>query len=375
MQVNKRIIKLKFQWMFLFIGLSACVDQIDFRVPAANSLLVVEGMISDLPGHYEVKLSRAFSLNDSAVQQPVEGANITLFDDQGNQENFTEIQSGVYNSSGIIRGEVGHRYFIRIQTINGNIFESEPDELKPVGEIQNFRYEYEARTKTEAFGEVKADVFNIYLDAHAGNSEENYVRWKYKGTYKVLTNPELRLKQIMEFTIKDPVPCSGYIVVPALYGGRLEQVSECTCCTCWASQYETAPLLSDGLFISNNEYKNLKIAEVPINAATFYDKFLVEVDQMSMSRKSFEFFRLVRAQKEGASSLFQPPSASITGNIKAINSSAPVVGIFWASSVKKKSMYIDRTAVPYPLPPIFYVTEACTDYYPNSTTTKPANWE
>lgn len=93
-----------------------------------------------------------------------------------------------------------------------------------------------------------------------------------------------------------------------------------------------------------------------------------------MSRKAFEFFKLIRAQKVGASSLFQPPSGEIKGNIKGINNAEPVVGLFWASSVRSKSLFIQRNEVPYLLPSIYFVPDACNKFYPNASTTKPALW-
>jgi hypothetical protein len=356
--------------------ISACVDRIDFNVPAANLQLVVEGKITDQPGPYTVKVSNALDLNSTeATPPPVTGAKITLLDDEGNSETFVEDLPGLYITSGIIRGKIGHAYSIRMETLEGNIFESEPDTIFPGGEIQDIRYEFEARTQKQSFGETEADVFNIYLDSYGGERENNFLRWQYLGTYEVQTNPELHEIFLQVSSYKDPLPCSGYIITPALGGGKLEKVSECECCTCWVNEYEKIPLLSDAELVINNQFNNIKIAEVPINPATFYKKFSVLIEEMSLSRTAFEFFKLVRAQKVGASSIFQPPSGEIRGNIKAINSNQPVVGIFWATSISRKQIFIPRAAVPYELPPIYFVPDACNKHYPNSSTTKPAFWE
>jgi hypothetical protein len=376
MKAKRTFRTIKIRWVIAFIMMSACVEQISFDVPQVQSLTVVEGTITDDPGPYTVKISRGQSLDsDTSFYDAIQNAAVTLYDDEGNEENFTEISPGVYKTGGVIQGQVGRSYHIRFETADGKIFESAPDKINPVGELEDIRYEFEERSEETDITD-KNDVFKIYVDAKAGTSDDNYVRWKFKGTYKVLTNPELRKVKIMEFTIMDPLPCSGYRVAPAPNGGILEKFGECTCCTCWVNQFETAPQLSDEQFISGNQFSNIKVGEVPINSSTFYDKYLVEVEQMSLSRKSFEFFKLIRAQKEGAASLFQPASGEIRGNVSAVNSSnETVVGLFWATSVKRKSLYIHRSEVPYVLPPIVFVTEACTSYYPHSSTTEPAVWE
>jgi len=243
--------------------------------------------------------------------------------------------------------------------------------------VDTIRYEFEARTIQKTYGEVEADVFNIFVDADAGAGDANYVRWRFTGTYKVITHPELHAILPQGTTwLKDPRPCSGWVVAPGppFSGGTLVQMTTCTCCTCWVNQFESAPQVSDGQFISGNQYRNVKVGEVPINSATFSDKYRVEVEQMSLSKNSFEFFRLIRAQKEGVSSLFQPPFGEIKGNMSPVNSTAPVVGLFWATSVKTKYLFITPGEVPYLLTPIDIITDACT-VFSNSSTEQPAFWQ
>ena len=351
--------------------------KIHFDVPPAELLTVVEGTITDAAPPYTVKVSKGFSLgSDSATRLPLQGLRIKLFDDAGNAEDLTETRPGVYVTGGVIQGQVGHSYHIRLETPDGKLFESDEDKINPVGEIENIRYEYEARTLQSSYGTLPADVFKIYLDAQTVAGDENYVRWRFKGTYKVITHPELHETEVIPYTpYKTPRQCSGYVVFPALGGGVLVKESECTCCTCWISQYETAPQLSDAQLVTDNGFRNVKIGEAPINTETFFEKYLIEVDQMSLTRKAFEFFSLVRAQKQGASSLFQPPSGEIRGNIRSLNSTDQIVGLFWATSIRSKSKFILRSEVPYNLTPITFVTEACDVQYRNASTSKPANWE
>jgi hypothetical protein len=133
--------------------------------------------------------------------------------------------------------------------------------------------------------------------------------------------------------------------------------------------------LSDVQLVSGGEFKNVKVGEVPISNNTFLEKYMVEVEQMSLSRNAFEFFKLIRAQKEGASSLFQPPSGEIRGNITPVNNNDPVVGLFWATSLRKKTTFILPTDIPYLLTPFEYITYPCYNAFDNASTTKPENWE
>lgn len=364
-------------WIVSIITFIGCVERIDFKVPPANELLIVEGMISDDLGPYTVKLSKALDLNvDTVIQIPVENANITLFDDQGNEEGFSETKAGTYKTEGLIRGQIGHSYYIRIETADNRVYESDPEMIHPVGAVDSIRFEFEARNIEKYYGLVAADVFNIYVDAHNIPNDESYVRWRFTGTYKAVTYPELHMTiSTVYLPYKSPLPCSGYIVVAFVPGGKLERVGDCTCCTCWANNFESSPSLSDSELVSEGVFRNVKVGEVPINVATFYDKYLVEVEQMSMTKSAFDFFKLVRDQKQQASSLFQPPGSVLIGNLHGVNHDAKVVGLFWATAITKKSMFIQKSDVPYPLTDITYVTDECTKYYPNSFSEKPDIWD
>jgi hypothetical protein len=99
----------------------------------------------------------------------------------------------------------------------------------------------------------------------------------------------------------------------------------------------------------------------------------VDVEQMSLTKNAFKFFNLIHIQKTGASSLFQPPSSQIKGNIRAVNSATPIVGLFWATSVKSKYTFIQRSDIPYAIDPIG-IAEPCTVYL-NSSQTTPDFWQ
>jgi hypothetical protein len=366
------------KWILIFLVVSACVDPIGFDSPPAADILVVDGSITDGPGPYSVKISRGVPLEaDSTFHYPVSGAIVKLYDDNGAMEPFTEIRPGDYRTGGTIRGTVGRTYHITIQLSDGTMLESEPEKIFPIGQIRSIHYQFDARTVTRPFGVFAADAFNIFVDGDApiADGEETYVRWRMTGTYKVLTHPELHETIALEFAYKTPFPCSGYTVAPAEGGGILEQVSECTCCTCWITQFDSRPQLSDTELVSNGQFRNIKVGEVRISAETFYDKFRVDVDQMTISRSAFEFFKLIRAQKDAPSDLFQPPSGRLIGNIRSSNKDQVVVGLFWATSVHSSSIYLRRSDVPYILPPIKTIVQPCNKIYANASTTKPANWD
>ena len=364
--------------LILLILFNRCITPVEFESSGLSGQLVVEGRITNLEPPYQVNLSRSMDLNKDTVKLvPETDAVVILFDNQGNTEALIETDPGKYETSGYLQGTVGRSYYIYIETQDGAVYTSQPEVLQPVGRITNLKYQFEGRTKLVDYGEVNADVFNVYVDADGGAMDAPLIRWKMTGLFKVETYPALH--EIINppyDPLKDPLPCSGYIVDggPIFSGGVLKRVGPCTCCICWVSQYEDLPQLSDQYSVSNNQYQNVKVGEIPITNYTFFEKYRVEVEQMTLSPVAFDFFKSIRSQKIGAADLFQPQVGGLLGNIIAEDPSDPVIGLFYAAAVHKASTYIFRSEVPYELTPITFITDACDQAYQFSSSEKPEEW-
>jgi hypothetical protein len=139
-------------------------------------------------------------------------------------------------------------------------------------------------------------------------------------------------------------------------------------------EYEEIPVLLDDQLVAGNQFNNLKMAEVPISRITFSEKFLVHVEQMSLSKQAYDFFRSLRDQKQNAEGLFQTPAGALGGNIKSLNNDNTVIGLFYATSITSKSIFLDQSDLPYPVPPMEPIADDCRTRY-NATNEKPEIWE
>jgi hypothetical protein len=353
--------------ILLIILIDGCIDPANIDVPAFKYQLVVDGFITTNPGPYTIKLYRSRPLGagvdlDRLIAEKF--AKITLRDDAGNSELLTETGEGVYqtNINGI-RGETGRKYHIEIILINDKKYESLPEEIRPVGEVTGIEYEFVAGSGA---GFREGDGFKVYADATGVPDQDDFVRLRMVATYKVETFPQLRTKRVEGGDIPDPYPCSGYIRDQE---GRLAKVGVCECCICWPNIYDEIPSITDEQF-TTNEY----VGFVPASRQTLYEKIRIEIQEMSLTPETYLFWKLVKAQKEGLSNIFQPPSAQLKGNIIAINNDEEVLGIFWAAGIKSKSIFIDRSEVPYIPQPIDTLKAPCT-FYPNSTNKLPSFWQ
>lgn len=112
--MKKHILKLAIGFIFLFI---ACEKEIDIDLNTSESKIVIEGLVSDQPGPYMVKLTRTVDFDDDNTFPPVSEARVTIYDDVGNIEVLTETMAGVYNATAI-QGTPDRMYTLEVTADN-----------------------------------------------------------------------------------------------------------------------------------------------------------------------------------------------------------------------------------------------------------------
>lgn len=370
-QIKKSLIK----WIpALAILAASCITPIEFKVPGSVPLLVVDGMITNDPGPYTVKLFKSFVIDDR-YENPVSefGAEVVLHDSDGNQESFSEVDRGIYRTNGLMRGQIGKSYYITIKTIDGSKYESEPEIILPPGSLEDLTYQYRSDIEVTNGQEVPLRGFDIFIDGKA-EGDARLLRWKLTGTYKILTFPELKTKITDRGTFPDPLPCSGYRVTENVGQNGVEKVGPCVCCTCWLNTFSEIPILSDDRYTAGQDFEDIQVGFVPLDRRLFYDKYYAEVQQLSLNQNTYEFWRAVRDQKNGATSLFQPPNALARGNIKASTPGEEVLGIFSACGVSRKSVFLYSSFAPEKVLPIDTIRGSCLKVDASATLNRPDFW-
>ncbi len=370
--MNKSIIL-----FIILILFDSCIERINFEIPDSYaSQLVVDGVITDETGPYTVQLTRTSELDrDLDFRKFISAKSVAIFDNAGNSELLEEIETGIYQTKANgIRGVVGREYFLKIETHDGKVYESIPDKMNPSGAVDSIYYNFETFQPLDAPTKYG---FRVYMDAHGVPDTDNLFRWRFTGTFEIDSYPDLHtIMRDGNPCVPDPRPCSGFIFV-----GYLSQKGPCTCCTCWVSKHEDQPHVSDNQFVLNGMFKKIEVGYVPLEYFPFLKKYRLEVKQMSLSQVAFDYWKTIQSQKEGASSLFQPPTGKTRGNIFEKNGQAEIQGLFYASAVKSKQIYITHADVKVKLQEEMWncevgiIAEDCRLAFPFSTTQKPADWK
>jgi len=171
--------------LVIFIG--GCITQFIPETDEARDLLVVEGLITDQPGPYTVKLSRSMPLGSKAVKVPVTGCQVYVADDTDNQFWFSEYSGGIYRSdASAFRAVPGRKYTLHIRTYGAEEsrnYESVPVELVSVPPVDSLYYEKVViREKNDVSGPLEG--CEIYLDTHDPTGKCRYYRWDFAETWE-----------------------------------------------------------------------------------------------------------------------------------------------------------------------------------------------
>jgi hypothetical protein len=346
--------------VFCFVWVS-CVDKVDLSLPTTVLPIIIDGHITDQPGPYFVRVSKAYPVDgEYHPGLGVEQASVNITSSTGESHPLTHIAAGYYvTDSASFLGHVGRTYQLHILLPDNTLIESTLEQMASPGSIDSIYAEFVTTTNQDTgLDEIG---YNIYVDATLAPGSSRRMRWKYNGIYEVTTDPS---------QIVVTIPCPN----PPCPTGPLPCATNCECCYCWVHVNEEAPIIPSTAFNGTNEMKRVFMRYVPINNYTFNKKYWVQLTQMELSQPVYDFYSGVRGQIENGTSLFQPPFFELKGNVSAVNAQTKVVGVFSAAATTKRDVYFHRADVPRDMANPSIPAD-CRAIAPKSSTLRPPFWE
>ncbi len=114
---------------------NSCKEVYNPEVDLTKAALVVEGLITDEPGPYTVKLTKAIPYNLNALL-PETGAQVFVEDEDGTRYAFKETSPGNYTSDpNKFKTVVGKAYTLVVKTVTNKAYRSSPQILYPKGRL------------------------------------------------------------------------------------------------------------------------------------------------------------------------------------------------------------------------------------------------
>ncbi len=299
--------------------LSGCIETIDFDVNRTGDRLVVDGMITDSPGPYQLNL-RSTSEREK-ISDPVSGATILIRDDAGNSEYYFETEDGVYELAGNeVKGIPGRSYSIEIILDDVNrVYQSVPEVMPRTLARDSIYYEFDTIQRLNDYGNsIDVDVIRVMRNTQIQQtSTPMYLKWEIDEVYK-----------FTEYDFPDP-----FNVPPP---------------SCYITDYPNPQTihLFDGSELKEGPLEPEIMAERRLDD-TFYQIHYMNVIQYSITRKAHDYWKQVDQIVNQSGTVFDLPPANAKSNISNVNDpSETVLGYFHAARVDSSRFFVVRFDLP-----------------------------
>ena len=303
--------------------LMCCRGCIDPYTPDINDnqvTLVVEALISESPGVYTVTLSRSSPLNDTTTYV-VTGALVSIFDNQGGIMDFDEEEEGTY-SRWIEPGEVvrGRDYWLHVETADGEIYESDPEQLPASPPAIDSVY-WEFETVGTADPDRPLEGIRFYLDVDGEADQSRNYRWVLEETW------EYHAVHYIQY----------------YYDGTLSKWPEpYVYYTCWKSERIPAIYIASTKALERNALKKIPLHFVSDETHRLEERYSLLVKQYSLSDRAYEYWLQVQRQNQETGGIYETQPDRIPGNIHNVNDEdEQVLGYFDLSSVSEKRIFVE----------------------------------
>jgi hypothetical protein len=312
-----------------------CIDPYTPKLKGYDSILVVEGLVTDENLSYSVKISKTIQ-DQNVIPEPVSDATVFITDDNKNKAALMYHGNGVYKSDSLVfRGAAGRMYTLHVITGEGAEYESEQCIMKCVPDIDSVYFKKDQELFNN--GTESQDGIRIYLNS---KTEPNrFLRWAVVETWK--------------FSVPDPK------MYDYLGSGRVVPVHDIKK-YCWKTKVSDQVIISSGLSANASTLQKQPIFFIaPAKSDRLMLGYSILVKQYSISERENEFWNNLKKVNEGGGDIFASQPFSVSSNIHNINSPKErVLGFFQVSAVKQKRIFIQFSEyVKLNLP--FYHNDKC----------------
>ena len=313
--------KIYFSLIILLFILSSCLEEVQIPTRLESAKLVVEGRITNEKPPYTVRLSYSGNqiyATDINLNLAVTGARVVIVDDMGDstvlRPSFTE--KGIYRTSDPnYIGKIGRSYSLKIDLKDGESYQSKPEKLTYCPPIDSLYGIYEDIINTSY-----PDGYRVYLDFKDPADTKNFYRWSAYGYSRV---SKIGAGGLLDDECSATNPFTGR-------GGFN---------VCWVPRYQTSIDLLSDVYFNGNIFRKKPVFYSPVYGT---GQHLIEIIQYSISRDTYQFWKLYDEQSSRTGTIFDPLPAPIQGNIINKNEANEyALGYFEVTGIYRKKIIIN----------------------------------
>lgn len=296
--------------IFILFILKSCVEPYDHNITEFNQGLVVQGLITNEPGPYQVILSRAIGINSDTLKFE-EDAIVTIIDINENIEILNEQTPGHYYTSNSFVVQVDNEYILKIITTDNKEYISAPVKLIKGPEIDSI---YTSYSENYNFDENKVlKGIDILVDSKKWNFNRNdnfYLKWDYEETWEVRQKWNGRKVKWSDY---DDIEYFPYDNTPKF---------------CWNIKPSYDIILANPNDYSSDYIKRKKILHInELETKPFYG-YSILINQYVINEYAYNFWNIIKENNIENGSVFDNIPSNAKSNIECCNSDEEVYGYF-----------------------------------------------
>ncbi len=313
--------------VLLFLG--NCIDPYKPVLDNTESeyILVVEGLITNEPGSFKIKITRSVPIDTLASSIKETGAIVTISDDENNLYNLVEVEPGLYQClEENVNAIVGRNYQLRIIDSDENEYESASVLMQETSDLNQLQWE---ETTEIVFFEnevVEQSGIDIFIDTDDPTNNTKFYKWDISETWEVVMPNSITALDGMGN------PYETFVIVP-------EEKK-----FCWVTKSSQNILIKSVDNQSNSKVDHYLVKRLGPGEDKLHFRYSIEVKQYRLDKFMYEYWAKLKEFNQDAGTLYDRIPLSIFGNITCCtNSDVSLLGYFYAAYIKKKRIFIDDT--------------------------------
>jgi len=321
----------------VLLMLIAFISCSEIYIPDVNTnteALIVEGLITNGSGPFSIKLSKALPIDSNSVgnYDLVNDAKLTIKDNENKTFELINMGNGNYNTPVTFSAKTGNKYTLHIQSKDGSIYESNPQELLPAQSYDKIHGIYTTQSYLNSSKELATvPGAEILVDLFKSVSTTDYVP-----SCRFTSNVTLQYT----YTYTENNPITGIPITDwhwLVFGWKSFDLDENENITEEKSTKASALILNHSVAFmpfGTDSYNFI----TPLYPQIYY---YLRVNQYTMTDDAYRFYKAANNQLAATGKIFDPITSQLYGNMKCIsNPSKIVLGLFEVSSVLKHAFVV-----------------------------------
>ena len=334
-------------FIVVLILVTSCSKVYDPGIDTAQSMLVVDGRITNKTDAYHVLLSSTRPFTSSEKGAPVRGANVFVTDNLDNSYKFNERDKGDYVSDSLqFTGQPGYTYRLHIITEDGTEYDSDPQKIFPEVSPDNVYAEFDNEEVLSGVTGLKVNTpgASIFLDIR--NQSDTMPR------FRIVSDLVIQYFDEDWMHIDDSYGCTFefYQWKTININSNFNITDENYLLNSASIKKHPAGFLDDYFNVLAYSYEgkiNLEdttATAVKTNSIGFHliHHRILYLSLYTLNNETYQYYKSLHAQIQSDGKIFDPVAAQLIGNIKCVSDrEKKAIGFFEASSVSCSAYIVD----------------------------------